>query len=44
MFDTERGTLIKLIDDGTVNMLYTTDSIFKTENNEGRNINVIREF
>jgi ribose-phosphate pyrophosphokinase len=44
IIDTERGTLIKLIDDGTVNMLYTTDSIFKTENNEGRNINVIREF
>lgn len=44
MIDTEKGTLIKLIDDGTVNMLYTTDSIFKTENNEGRNINVIREF
>ena len=44
MIDTERGTLIKLIDDGTVNMLYTTDSIFKTENNEGRNINIIREF
>lgn len=44
MIDIERGTLIKLIDDGTVTMLYTTDSIFKTENNEGRNINVIREF
>lgn len=44
MIDTERGTLIKLIDDGTVNMLYTTDSIFKAENNEGRNINLIREF
>ena len=44
MIDTERGTLIKLIDDGTVNMLYTTDSIFKSENNEGRNINLIREF
>lgn len=44
MIDTERGTLIKLIDDGTVTMLYTTDSIFKAENNEGRNINLIREF
>lgn len=44
MIDTEKGTLIKLIDDGTVNMLYTTDSIFKTENNEGRNINIIKEF
>ena len=44
MIDTERGTFIKLIDDGTVNMLYTTDSIFKSENNEGRNINLIREF
>lgn len=44
MIDTEKGTLIKLIDDGTVTMLYTTDSIFKSENNEGRNINLIREF
>lgn len=44
MIDTDKGTLIKLIDDGTVNMLYTTDSIFKTENNEGRNINIIKEF
>ena len=44
MIDTERGMLIKLIDDGTVTMIYTTDSIFKAENNEGRNINLIREF